>query len=100
MQSTARTARAGCAGHSVTPFPAWLQSVLLWRGVAPPITKSGAAVRIDGQLSVFEAPHFRRGRASTPHLTKLDRVALDGYLTKVREWTRASCNKFAASTAP
>jgi hypothetical protein len=85
-------------GFSLTLFPARLQSLLLPRGASPPITISGAAFWIGDRFLGFGARHFRRGAVLQRSRVER-RLETDRYLTKVREWMKASCGKSVASTA-
>jgi hypothetical protein len=84
---------------SLTLFQAWLQSVLLPRDASPPITISGAVFWIGGRLlCLWGAPFSPRRDLATEQGRQ--ELKIDRYLTKVREWTKASYGKFVASTAP
>ena len=92
----ARTARAGCAGNECNAVSgsAAIGSVAVWRRAAD--HNIGRDVKGAARNLFFPG---RADRSCAPSLAA-GRLEIDKYLTKVREWTRASCSRFAASTAP
>src|ERR1700722_5788879 len=87
----ARTARAVYAGLETNALCRRPAIVSLAPPAPPPITKWRAAIWRVGELV-----SLRSGR---PDRSGPRALEIRIYLTKVREWTKASCKPFAASIA-
>ncbi len=95
MPEAPQSWRAGCAEFSLTPFAASLQSIR-----SPPVRALSVQGRIRGGPSTGGERRPSGGAVvgSSAAPAPAPRFANYRLLTKVREWTRASSPKFAAST--